>query len=109
MNKKHLSPVAAAVGAAFIATAAMNVSAANSTANPFAAEDLTSGYNLALADHGHDNKDEEGKKKEGKCGEGKCGEGKKKEGKCGEGKCGEGKKKEGKCGEGKKKEGSCGS
>ncbi|USD22331.1 HvfA family oxazolone/thioamide-modified RiPP metallophore [Microbulbifer variabilis] len=109
MNKKHLSPVAAAVGAAFIATAAMNVSASTAEANPFAAAELTSGYNLALADH--DDKEKEGKcghgkNKEGKCGEGKkkegkCGEGKKKEGKCGEGKCGEGKKKEGKCGEGK--------
>ncbi|GAA5445795.1 hypothetical protein Misp06_04000 [Microbulbifer sp. NBRC 101763] len=104
MNKKHLSPVAAAVGAAFIASAAMNVSATTGEANPFAAAELTSGYNLALADHG--DKEKEGKcghdkKKEGKCGEGKCGEGKKKEGKCGEGKCGEGKKKEGKCGEGK--------
>ncbi|GAB2879411.1 hypothetical protein ACCI51_06425 [Microbulbifer echini] len=101
MNKKHLSPVAAAVGAAFIATAAMNVSAANSDANPFAAEELNSGYNLALADHDHKDKDKEGKCGEGKKKEGKCGEGKKKEGKCGEGKCGEGKKKEGKCGEGK--------
>ncbi|WP_444932226.1 hypothetical protein ACJJIF_10825 [Microbulbifer sp. SSSA002] len=96
MSNKHLSPVAAAVGAAFIASAAMNVSAANSDANPFAAEDLSSGYNVALASHDGDDKE-----KEGKCGEGKCGEGKEKEGKCGEGKCGEGKKKEGKCGEGK--------
>ncbi|MDP5209227.1 hypothetical protein [Microbulbifer sp. 2205BS26-8] len=101
MNKKHLSPVAAAVGAAFIASAAMSVSAASSTANPFAAQDLTSGYNLALADE-HGDKKKEGKCGEGKKKEGKCGEGKKKEGKCGEGKCGEGKKKkEGKCGEGK--------
>ncbi|MFC6634799.1 HvfA family oxazolone/thioamide-modified RiPP metallophore [Microbulbifer taiwanensis] len=109
MSKKNLSPVAAAVGAAFLASAAMNVSASmDSGANPFAAEELSSGYNLAM-------QDDEGKKKEGKCGEGKCGEDKKKkEGKCGEGKCGEDKKKkegkcgEGKCGEGKKKEGSCG-
>ncbi|AMX03215.1 HvfA family oxazolone/thioamide-modified RiPP metallophore [Microbulbifer thermotolerans] len=94
MSKKNLSPVAAAVGAAFLASAAINVSASVGNANPFAAEELSSGYNLAMQ-QGED------KKKEGKCGEGKCGEGKKKEGKCGEGKCGEGKKKEGKCGEGK--------
>lgn len=68
--------------------------------NPFAANELTAGYQLAQADT---------KSKEGKCGEGKCGatesEGKNKEGKCGEGKCGakdsEEKNKEGKCGEGK--------
>ena len=103
MNKKHV-PLATAVGVAFLASASMNVSAANTNANPFAAEELSSGYNLAmLSEHGADDK-----KKEGKCGEGKCGEeGKKKEGKCGEGKCGEegkkdeGKKQEGKCGEGK--------
>lgn len=98
MTKKNL-PLAAAVGAAFIASASMNVSAGVGNANPFAAEELSSGYNLAmLSEHGDE------KKKEGKCGEGKCGEEGKKEGegKCGEGKCGEeGKKQEGKCGEGK--------
>ncbi|SDJ67638.1 hypothetical protein [Microbulbifer yueqingensis] len=107
MTKKNL-PLAAAVGAAFIASASLNVSAGVGNANPFAAEELSSGYNLAmLSEHGDD------KKKEGKCGEGKCGEeGKKKEGegKCGEGKCGEEgehegmegmKEGEGKCGEGK--------
>ncbi|WP_237057935.1 hypothetical protein [Microbulbifer sediminum] len=106
MTKKNL-PLAAAVGAAFIASASMNASAGVGSANPFAAEELSSGYNLAmLSEHGDDKQKEgkcgeEGKKKEGKCGE----EGKKKEGKCGE----EGKKKEGKCGEeGKKKEGKCG-
>ncbi|MEX2962914.1 hypothetical protein [Microbulbifer sp. TYP-18] len=109
MTKKNL-PLVAAVGAAFLTSASMSVAAAN--ANPFAADELSSGYNLAMSGHGSADKDkegkcgegkcgEEGKKKEGKCGEGKCGEGKKKEGKCGEGKCGEGKKKEGKCGEGK--------
>ena len=102
MNKKHLSPVAAAVGAAFLASAAVNVSAAADNSNPFAAEELSSGYSLAMNEHDQQAGEKE---KEGKCGEGKCGEGKKKEGKCGEGKCGEdkmeGKKKEGKCGEGK--------
>ena len=99
MNKKNL-PIAAAVGAAFIASATLSVSTA---ANPFTATELSAGYNLKMADDGKkkEGKCGEDKKKEGKCGEGKCGEGKKKEGKCGEGKCGEGKKKEGKCGEGK--------
>ena len=74
--------------------------------NPFSANALDSGYQLAQVDT---------KTQEGKCGEGKCGESKRsaeskkaKEGKCGEGKCGESKRgaenkkaKEGKCGEGK--------
>ncbi len=101
MSKKNLKPLAAAVGAAFMASVAVAplVSAAE---NPFQANQLSSGYNLADS-HG-----------EGKCGEGKCGEAKKaeKDGKCGEGRCGEEKKaeKEGKCGEEKKseKEGKCG-
>ena len=92
MSIKKLTPIAAAVGAAFLATASLST-VVSAGENPFAAQPLESGYNLA------------GAEKEGKCGEGKCGEGKKadKEGKCGEGKCGEGKKagKEGKCGEGK--------
>ncbi|WP_250459650.1 HvfA family oxazolone/thioamide-modified RiPP metallophore [Microbulbifer litoralis] len=92
MSRKNLSPVATAVGAAFLASAAMNVSAGHADANPFAAEKLSSGYNLAAQDQ-----DDSGKKKEGNCGEdkkkeGKCGDDKKKdkkkEGKCGEGKCG---------------------
>lgn len=68
--------------------------------NPFSANALDSGYQLAQADT---------KAQEGKCGEGKCGakSAKKetKEGKCGEGKCGakseKKETKEGKCGEGK--------
>lgn len=95
MSKKNL-PLAAAVGAAFLASASMSSTTA---ANPFAADELSSGYNLAMAD---DDKKQEGKCGEDKKKEGKCGEDKKKEGKCGEGKCGEDKKKkEGKCGEGK--------
>lgn len=94
MNKKSL-PLAAAVGAAFVASATLSVS---TSANPFTATELSAGYNLKVA---QTETPEEGKKKEGKCGEGKCGEGKKKEGKCGEGKKDDGKKKEGKCGEGK--------
>jgi len=92
MSIRKITPMAAAVGAAFLATATLSTMSFASE-NPFAAQSLESGYNLA------------GAEKEGKCGEGKCGENKKadKEGKCGEGKCGEGKKadKEGKCGEGK--------
>ena len=90
-------PLAAALGAAFLATAVAPIAFADT--NPFAAHQLSGGYDLVnYAGHA-----------EGKCGEGKCGEGKAKaEGKCGEGKCGEGKaegeakaKAEGKCGEGK--------
>lgn len=101
MSKKNLSPVAAAVGAAFLASTAMNVSAGNASANPFAAEKLSSGYNLAMSEHEQDDKQKEGRCGEGKKKEGTCGEGKKKEGMCGEDKMQEGKKKEGKCGEGK--------
>jgi len=106
MSKTNLKPLAAAVGAAFMASVAISP-AASAAENPFQANELRSGYNLADS-HG-----------EGKCGEGRCGDAKKadKEGKCGEGKCGEEKKadKEGKCGEKKAaeekpkaKEGKCG-
>ena len=90
MSKHNLKPLAAAVGAAFMASVAL-APMASAAENPFQANELSSGYNLA---DGHG---------EGKCGEGKCGESKTaKEGKCGEGKCGDDKKaaKEGKCGEG---------
>jgi len=103
MNKQNIKPLATAVGAAFLATAAIS-SPAFAAENPFQADELRSGYNLA----GHH---AEGKCGEGKCGEGKCGEGKaESEGKCGEGKCGEGKAEaEGKCGESKADtEGKCG-
>ena len=97
-KSNKLSPLAATVSAAFIATA-MGTSA-QAAENPFATTELNQGYQLA------------DKHKEGKCGEGKCGEGKdakKGEGKCGEGKCGEGKKdRDGKKGEGKCGEGKCG-
>ena len=106
-NKKSITTLSIAAGTAFVASLAMtNVANAAETANPFAMNELSSGY-MQLA--------------EAKCGgkmekEGKCGDSKKmkKEGKCGEGKCGEGKKKdmhkEGKCGESKKMmdEGKCG-
>ena len=103
MLKLKMKPIAAAVGAAFVASVAL-ADTSVSEADLFAASDLQSGYNLLA-------------QAEGKCGEGKCGEGKAKgEGKCGEdkakgeGKCGEDKAKgEGKCGEDKAKgEGKCG-
>ena len=90
MANKTLKPVVNAVGAAFLASAAVSMVSAD-TQNPFEAKDLRSGYDLAnYGQHGE-------KGQEGKCGEGKCGEGMgadakaDKEGKCGEGKCGEGK------------------
>jgi uncharacterized low-complexity protein len=118
-------PMAAALGAAFLATSMAPLASAE--VNPFSAQQLSGGYDLANYDKhkegkcGDDKADKEGKCGEGKCGEGKCGGDKAaKEGKCGEGKCGEGKcggdkaAKEGKCGEGKcggdkaAKEGKCG-
>jgi len=119
-KKSNFKPMSIALGTAFAASmAASNVATAAEGANPFAMNELSSGY-MQVADKGMEGKCG-GKKseKEGKCGEGKCGgkkatEGKAmEEGKCGEGKCG-GKKEmeknmEGKCG-GKKseKEGKCG-
>ena len=121
-NKKSITTLSIAAGAAFVASLAVgNIANAAEGANPFAMNELSSGY-MQLA---------EGKCGEGKCGgskkkdmnkmEGKCGESKKmkKEGKCGEGKCGGSKKSmdkemgEGKCGGSKKKdmkkmEGKCG-
>ena len=79
MNNKSLKPIAAALGAAFLASAIIPVASA-ATANPFAATPMSSGYDLANFAH-------HGEKTEG---EGKCGGDKaeKAEGKCGEGKCG---------------------
>jgi uncharacterized low-complexity protein len=99
-------PLAATLGAAFLASAIAPV--ASAAANPFSAQHLNGGYDLLnYSSHA------EGKCGEEKCGEGKCGEGKTCEGKCGEGKagegkCGEGKTGEGKCGEGKTGEGKAG-
>ena len=90
MSKQTIKPLSAAVGIAFAATMALSP-ATSAAGNPFQADQLSSGYDLA------------GNRAEGKCGEGKCG-GEKAEG---EGKCGEGKPSgekaegEGKCGEGK--------
>ena len=103
MAKHTMKPLAAAVGAAFMASV-ITIPMASASENPFQLTQLNGGYNLASKAEG------EGKCGEGKCGEGKCGESKGKkaegEGKCGEGKCGEGKAAakadgEGKCGEGK--------
>lgn len=76
MNKQQLLSVA--IGSAFAAVTLMPVAHA---ANPFAADALQNGYQVAQADV---------KATDGKCGEGKCGADmkKKKDGKCGEGKCG---------------------
>ena len=95
MTTPAKNPVAAAVGAAFLASVAL-APMAQAAENPFQANSLSGGYTLA-----------EKTETEGKCGEGKCGEGTKK---AHEGKCGEGAKKadEGKCGEGKCGEGKCG-
>lgn len=96
-----LNPLAAAVGAAFMASAlSAPVAAAE---NPFATSDLGSGYQVAGDMEGKCGAD---KTSEGKCGadkkaEGKCGEDKKSEGKCGADKKDADKKGEGKCGEGK--------
>ncbi len=80
-------PLAAALGAAFLASSVAPLASAAS--NPFSTQLLSGGYDLANYD-----------KHEGKCGEGKCGD-KKAEGSCGD------KKAEGSCG-GKQAEGSCG-
>nr|WP_298173691.1 hypothetical protein [uncultured Pseudomonas sp.] len=92
----HLNTLVAGLGAALLTSAAFTVQAAG---NPFAAQELSSGYSLATGE----------KSAEGSCGEGKCGGEMKaeSEGKCGEGKCGGEAKSgakaeaEGKCGEGK--------
>jgi len=126
MSKKTMKPISLAVGTAFVTSLAAGNVAADTDANPFAMNELSSGY-MQLAYGGGEDKGKEGKcgsdkmKKgmEGKCGEGKCGSDKMKkgmEGKCGEGKCGSDMKKnmEGKCGgkkaeeEGKCGEGKCG-
>jgi len=102
-------PLAAALGAAFLATSVAPL--ATAAVNPFSAQQLSGGYDLPNFD-----KDAEGKCGEGRCGEkkaaneGKCAGDKAKEGSCGdkakEGSCGD-KAKEGSCGD-KAKEGSCG-
>ncbi len=94
MAKHMMKPLAAAVGAAFMASA-ITIPMASASENPFQLNQLSGGYNLASKAEG-----------EGKCGEGKCGEAKAEAKADGEGKCGEAKAAakadgEGKCGEGK--------
>ena len=109
MSKKSIKPLSVAVGTAIVTSlAASGVTAATNSTNPFAMNELSSGYMKMIAygdkksesdkDYGDEKHDKEGKCGEGKCGdkkemktnmEGKCGEKKsEKEGKCGEGKCG---------------------
>jgi uncharacterized low-complexity protein len=77
---KMLDTSAFILGAALVGTALT----AQAGGNPFAAQELHSGYSLAAAE----------KSTEGSCGEGKCGGEVRSEtkadaeGKCGEGKCG---------------------
>jgi uncharacterized low-complexity protein len=110
-------PLAVALGAAFLASSIAPLVSAE--ANPFSAQPLKGGYNLASYDkhgeggcggnkaegegscggakaEGADDKKADG---EGKCGEGKCGGEKKADGEGGDKKAdGEGKCGEGKCG-----------
>ncbi len=101
MNTKTIRPIAAAIGASFLAISVIPTASAD--ANPFSITELSSGYELASADKSG---------AEGKCGEGKCGGSPAKhkgskvegEGKCGgsnAGSAGKSEKAEGKCGEGK--------
>lgn len=94
---KQRNSVAITLGAALLSTAF----AAQAGTNPFAAQELSSGYSLAAHEKGH----------EGSCGEGKCGAEMKDAEKAAEGKCGGDKAtKEGSCGEEGKagREGKCG-
>ena len=92
MATQAKNPIAAAVGAAFLASVTL-APLGQAGENPFQAHNLGNGYNLA-----------DKAMTEGKCGEGKCGESMRKanEGNCagdkaataGEGKCGGSKKPE---------------
>lgn len=89
--------ITAALGTAFAATAAL-APVAHAAGNPFAASQLSSGYQLAQADTRMDDKKKDAscggdKKKDGSCGGDKKASDKKKDGKCGEAKCGGDKKK----------------
>ena len=107
-------PLAAALGAAFLATSLSPLASAEM--NPFSAQQLSGGYDLANFDkHAEGSCGDKKADGEGSCGdkkadgEGSCGDDKAEgEGKCGEGKCGDKKADgeakadgEGKCGEGK--------
>lgn len=97
-------PLAAALGAAFLATSIAPL--ASAATNPFSAQQLSGGYDLPNFDkHGEgncgDDKGGEGSCGDDKGGEGSCGDDKGGEGSCGDDKKGDDKKGEGKCGEGK--------
>ncbi len=80
---KRMTLMSAALGSAFAATAAL-APVAHAAGNPFAASQLSSGYQLAQADQKMGDK-----KKDANCGADKKAAGdKKKDGKCGEAKCG---------------------
>ncbi len=66
MSKTNLKPIAAAIGAAIVASLS---GAAALDEDPFEARDVEPAYKLFADAHGG-----EGKCGEGKCGEGKCGE-----------------------------------
>ncbi len=91
---KQLTPIAAALGAAFVLSLATSPVAADAV-NPFGLSDLSSGYATAMGDN----------PEEAKAGEAKCGTDKMKDAKCGADK----KKHEAKCGAGKMKDAKCGS
>ncbi len=95
---KQRNTIAITLGAALLGSTFV----AQAGGNPFASQELSSGYSLAAHEKGH----------EGACGEGKCGaEMQQGAGKAEEGKCGGDKaKKEGSCGEEAKTghEGKCG-
>jgi uncharacterized low-complexity protein len=101
MNAKK-SALTLAIGSAF-AVSMTAVPTAQAENNPFAMQQLQTGYMLAQADTAKDTKAPEGKCGGAKAKDGKCGGAKAKDGKCGEGKCGgaKPKAKDGKCGEGK--------
>ena len=83
---KQRNTIAITLGAALLGSTFV----AQAGGNPFASQELSSGYSLAAHEKGH----------EGACGEGKCG---------GDMQQGAGKAEEGTCGGDKaKKEGSCG-
>jgi len=82
--RKSRQALTAALGVAFMATAAVPAVAAEVV--PFSAQPLEQAYALAYDDK--DKGEGEGSCGEGKCGEGSCGEEKGGEGSCGEGKCG---------------------
>ncbi len=93
---KRTTLMSAALGSGFAATAVAPV--AHAADNPFAASQLSAGYQLAQADTKMDGKKKDGscgadKKKDANCGADKKAADKKKDGKCGEAKCAADKKK----------------